>query len=91
MIVEGILSVIKLLVSFVLNILPTIPDVPEVFSTSINQVLDLIFTNGANLIGLFIRPSTIVVVVPLLLVILNFEYIYKLVMWIVKKLPFSID
>lgn len=64
-----------------------IPDFPVELSNSIDSFLDLVF-NNLSLLGFFIRPVTLRVVVPILLVVINFELIYKLVMWIVRKLPF---
>lgn len=91
MILESILSVVSFLVTFILNLLPSLPQVPESFSTTIDTVLSMIFDNGGALISLFIRPETITIVVPILIILVNFEYIYKLIMWIVKKLPLSIN
>jgi len=91
MILEGILSVVTFLISFVLNLLPSLPQFPESFTNAIDTVLTLIFDNGSALISLFIRPETIVIVIPILIILVNFEYIYKLIMWIVKKLPLSIN
>lgn len=64
-----------------------LPDFPLDLTNSINSFLDLVFDN-LSLLGFFIRPTTLKLVVPLLLIVINFELIYKLVMWIVRKLPF---
>lgn len=64
-----------------------LPDFPADLTNSINTFLDLVFDN-LSLLGFFIRPTTLKLVVPLLLIVINFELIYKLVMWIVRKLPF---
>lgn len=64
-----------------------IPSFPESLSGSIDSFLSLVFDN-LSLLGFFIRPATIRLVVPILLIVINFELIYKLVMWIVRKLPF---
>lgn len=64
-----------------------LPDFPVDLTNSIDGFLDLVFDN-LSLLGFFIRPSTLKLVVPLLLIVINFELIYKLVMWIVRKLPF---
>ena len=77
---------IKVLLTFCFGWV-NLPAVPEAITSSISQFLDLIF-NNITLLGFFIRPATIRLVVPVLLVVINFELIYKLVMWIVRKLPF---
>ena len=52
----------------------------------VNNFLDLIF-NNLTLLGFFIRPTTLTIVIPILIILLNFEEIYKFVMWILKKIP----
>jgi len=64
-----------------------IPAFPETLSNSVNTFLNLIFDN-ITLLGFFIRPSTIAVVVPILIILLNFEEVYKITMWILRKIPF---
>lgn len=64
-----------------------IPSFPGGLAGSIDSFLSLIFDN-LSLLGFFIRPATIRLVVPVLLIVINFELIYKLVMWIIRKLPF---
>lgn len=64
-----------------------IPAFPETLKSSINSFFDLIFGN-LSLLGFFVRPFTLKIVIPLLLFLINFKYIYKLVMWIIRKIPF---
>ncbi len=64
-----------------------IPQVPETITSSINTFLNLIF-NNLSLLGFFIRPTTLKILVPLIIVVINFKYIYKFIMWFLKKLPF---
>ena len=52
----------------------------------VDNFLDLIF-NNLTLLGFFIRPITLSIVIPILIILLNFEEIYKFVMWILKKIP----
>lgn len=91
MVISGLFDLIKGLVNLVLSIFPNLPDVPSEFSEIINYVLDLIFESGASILGLFVHINTIKILVPLVIVIVNFEQIYKLIMWIVKKIPLSIS
>lgn len=64
-----------------------LPDFPSGLTGSIDSFLDLVFDN-LSLLGFFIRPSTLKVVIPILIILINFEWIYHLTMWIVKKIPF---
>lgn len=64
-----------------------IPSVPTSITNSINTFLNLIFDN-LSLLGFFIRPTTLSIIIPLAIVAFNFKYIYKFVMWFLHKLPF---
>ena len=64
-----------------------IPSMPQSLVDSINTFLNLIF-NNLSLLGFFIRPSTLKIIVPLVIFVVNFKYIYKFIMWFLHKLPF---
>ena len=86
MIIIGLLKALSGILISILSLLPTFPQLPESILNGLNSFLDLIF-NNVGLLGLFIPISTIKVVIPLILVIVNFDKIYKLVMWVLKKIP----
>lgn len=86
MIIEVLLNAIKSLLFICFGWI-NLPSFPEGLQTSLNSFMDLIFS-GINLFGLFIRPTTIRLVIPLLLIIINFDKIYKLTMYVLKKIPF---
>lgn len=90
MIIEVIFNLIKTLLTTVLGLLPNVPQLPNSLLTSISNVTTVIFDN-LGLISIFVRISTIKILVPLIIVVVNFEHIYHFVMWIVKKIPLSID
>lgn len=79
---EGLLFVLELLFGWI-----NLPSFPVALSGSINSFLNLIFDN-LSLLGFFIRPGTLKLVVPILIILINFEFIYKIIMWIIKKVPF---
>lgn len=64
-----------------------IPPFPPELQNNINSFLDLIFDN-LDFLGFFVRPTTLSIVIPLLLFLFNFKYIYKFSMWIIRKIPF---
>lgn len=64
-----------------------VPSFPDSLSSSIDSFLTLVFEN-LSLLGFFIRPLTLQIVIPLLIFIINFEFIYKLIMWVARKIPF---
>lgn len=86
MILEAILNLVSSLLQICFGWI-NIPSFPLELTESINSFLDLIF-NNLSLLGFFIRPTTIALVVPTLIILLNFEYVYKFTMWILRKIPF---
>ena len=86
MILENFLNILLSSIEFILSILPDIPSLPDELLSSAYSFIDLIFDN-VGLLGLFIPISTIKVVVPLVLVIVNFDKIYKLILWVLNKIP----
>ncbi len=86
MIIETILNLLKFLLTTIFGILPDLPDMPEAIVNGITSFLDIIFDN-VGLLGLLVPISTIKVVIPIVVLIMNFDDIYKLVMFIIKKIP----
>lgn len=86
MIIEGILNVITGLLYFVLDLLPNIPDLPETLTSPLNTVLDLIFDN-VGLLDLFLPLNIVKIIIPLWLVVDNFDKIYSIAFWIIQKIP----
>ena len=86
MILENLLNILLSSIEVILSILPDIPSLSDELLSSAYSFIDLIFDN-VGLLGLFIPISTIKVVVPLVLVIVNFDKIYKLTMWVLNKIP----
>ncbi len=86
MIISSILDLLKFLIKTIFGVLPSIPSAPESIVSGINGFLDIIFDN-VGLLGIFVPISTIKVVIPIAIVIINFDHIYKITMWIIKKIP----
>lgn len=87
MIVENLLKIVWFLLNFILNLLPDIPQMPDIITLSVSKVLDIIFSN-VGLLGVFVPLDLVKVIVPLFLIVYNFEKIYSVLMWIVRKIPF---
>lgn len=83
---QNFLNGLYLIIDFLFGWI-NIPQIPDTISNSINSFFNLIFGN-LSLFSFFIRPITIKILVPLLIFVVNFKYIYKFIMWFVKKLPF---
>lgn len=85
MILEAILNLFKGLL-FICFSWINIPEFPTELTNNIDAFLDLIF-NNLTLLGFFIRPTTLQIAIPILIILLNFENLYKLTMWILRKIP----
>lgn len=90
MILETILNLIKVFLQFFFGLLPDVPSLELTLLDSLTQYINMIFTN-TGLLGFFVRISTIKALVPLIIIVINFEHIYHFALWVIKKLPFSID
>lgn len=86
MILSSIMNLLKNLLFFCFSFI-NLPSIPTDIIESINSFLNLIFDN-LTLLGFFIRPTTLKIVIPILIIVLNFDKIYHLVIWILKKIPF---
>lgn len=86
MIIEGLIDTLIMSIQAILSLIPNLPDLPSNLVEGANGFINLIFDN-VGLLGLFVPISTIKVVVPLILLIVNFDKIYRLVIWILKKIP----
>ena len=86
MIIESLINLLLSLIKFCFSWL-NLPAFPEEFTDIIGDFLDLIFDN-VSLLGFFIRPTTLQILIPALIVVLNFDKVYHFVMWIIRKIPF---
>lgn len=86
MIISSILDLFKGLLQIVFGFI-NLPAFPEGFTSAINTVLDIIF-GSLNLLAFFIRPTTIKIAIPVLIILINFDELYKLTIFILKKIPF---
>lgn len=85
MIIQLILNLLKTLLFGVFSWI-NLPQFPEGLTNSLNSFISLVFDN-LNLLGFFVRPTTILIAVPILIILINFDKVYKLTMWILKKIP----
>ena len=90
MIIKAIFELILGLLKLVFGFLPNIPSFPDNIMTSLDKVFTTIFDN-LDLLGLFVNINTIKILVPLVIIVVNFEHIYHFTMWIIKKIPLSIE
>jgi len=89
-ILEAILTVVKVLLQFIFALLPDIPNFEVGLLESLNTYIGYIF-NHLELLGFFVRISTIKTLIPLVIIVVNFEHVYHFALWVIKKLPFGMS
>lgn len=56
---------------------------------SLNSIISTITTNGMSIYKFFVPAIVRNVFIPIIISFIVFEWIYYLVMWILKKIPFA--
>lgn len=83
MIVEGLMNIIKSLLSILLVF--NIPGLPAEFNEAFNVFIG-IFEYGTGLLGLYF-PVSITGFVTVWVAIQVFKKVYPLIMWVLRKIP----
>lgn len=86
MIIKGLFSLIISLLNIVFGWVnfPAMPSaVDEAFSTLLSYM-----SAGIGFVWLIVPRDLVLVVVPVVLVLSNFDKLYSVVMWVLKKIPF---
>lgn len=78
-------SLIKLLFSWV-----NLPAFPEQAKVAIDTYMGYIFDN-LDFLSFFVNVSTLKIVAGVAITLYAFEHIYKVIVWVIHKLPLSID
>lgn len=87
MIFEWLLKAGTMILTGLLNMLDVLPSVPESVTTKIDTFFNYLY-NASNLFFLFCDKNLVVILVPLVIAIVNFDKVYKIIMWILRKVPF---
>lgn len=86
MILESLMTVISSLISMCFSLLPNIPKMPATVTNTLTHVTTII-TDNLGLLECVIRPQTLLVIIPLLVVTINIEHIWNVIWWIIEKIP----
>ena len=90
MVIEWLYAFVIGFLKTLFGILPNFPSLPVFIISSIDFFVNLIFDN-VGLLGFFIRISTIKILVPSIILVINFEKVYNFIIWIIKKIPLSME
>ena len=87
MLTEALFTAVTWLLDAILNILDVLPEFPPELVASVEEFFSLIFDN-LSILGFFLPLSTIKILIPLILLVINFEDVYAFIMWLLRKIPF---
>lgn len=63
------------------------PPFPTELRAYVDAMVDLI-RMGLNIIWVFIDQEVVMILLPLVVAVINFDHMYKLVMFVLRKIPF---
>lgn len=86
-IIELMLSLVRILIDVIFAFLGILPDMPDSLITALDEFMGLIYM-GANLVALFLPMDTVRILIPIVIAIINFDKILKIVIFVLKKIPF---
>lgn len=86
MIIETLLNAIFSIFEKVFSAID-IPGMPDGMSEQVVGFFNDVLNYAGSLISLFVPWSQVKIFFPILIVILSSEEVYKLVMWVLKKIP----
>ena len=86
MLFEWVLSFGQMVISAILNILDFVPDMPPGAISALNNFLNIIKTSF-NLLCTFVDINMLRILFPIVLIIINFDFVYRVIMWVLRKIP----
>lgn len=78
-------GIVQLLFSFV-----NLPQFPDSAKTAINTYLGYIFDN-LDFLSFFVNTSTLKTIAIVAIALFAFEHVYKILVWVIHKIPLSIE
>lgn len=90
MIVELLVNLITVIIKLLAIPFNILPDTPEVLVNAINYLFNMIFSH-LDFISFFVNVSTLKTVATIAIIIWTLDKSYSLLIWIIHKLPFSIE
>lgn len=88
MIIEALFNAIFKIFTTFLGVI-NIPDLPEDMKEQITSFVDTLITSAAPMIDLVMPYNVVKILVPIVIVIELAVEVYKLVMWIITKIPMA--
>lgn len=86
MIIKGLLELIYVLLQVVFAPI-NLPALPDKIQRVVDELTNVL-SGAVGLLGLFLDMSVVIILIPLVIVIANFDKIWKGIMFILRKIPF---
>lgn len=86
MIIKGLFNLIYTFLSVVLAPF-SLPQLPVGIQTIFDEIVGYL-TGAVGLLCVFVRPTTLQLLIPVVIIVINAEHIWNGILWILKKLPF---
>lgn len=87
MIIDFIIMLGYLIVNLIFGMLDVLPSAPDSVISVVDKIFEMI-TSGATLVTLFVDIKMVKILIPIVIAIVNFDYLYHLIMYVIKKIPF---
>lgn len=87
MLTEKLIDAGLFLLDTILNFLDVLPAMPDTVVQTLDWFFGMIFEYGWNGACFFLPMDYVLVLMPLVLVVVNFEHVYHLIMWVLRKIP----
>lgn len=86
MIIAAIAVLSLVVISLLIGVLQAMPAIPNTFMTIVNQILPHV-VRGVKFVNGFMYPAIVWPLAGVCLALHSFWTIYRLYMWVVKKIP----
>ena len=86
MLVEWMINLGVSIFDVLMSMLGVLPDLPQAIIDAIDFVFGLMF-DAVSLASIFVDFNMVKILIPLAIAIFNFDAIFKLIMFILKKIP----
>lgn len=86
MIIKGLFNLVLALLQVIFAPI-NLPQLPAGIQSIFNSLLSAMLS-GIGIFEIFIRPSTLQLLIPIVIVLVNFEKLWNGIIFILKKIPF---
>lgn len=85
MIIEAILNVFQGALTGLLSLLPNLPDLPDGITDAVDGIVDSIM-GVIGVMAYLYTPPLLTIAFVILVAVINFDSIYKFVLWVYHKI-----